>query len=120
MTERAILPTRRPSWRRKFGFASDPNKQPMTYFGTVSYFGEPPNIDEKRPYEVFVDCRKQTSDAAFQAEAAAIFASFALQYGCPLEKLVEAAPRLENGPNGEPRHAEPVGAFLRMVSEGGV
>jgi hypothetical protein len=115
VTARTILPNRRPSWRRKFGFASDPTRQPMTYFGTVSYFGEPPNVDFARPAEVFVDCGKSSSDAAFQAEAAAIYASFALQYGCPIDKLVAAAPKLEDG-----RSAEPVGAFLRMVSEGGV
>jgi hypothetical protein len=29
---------------------------------------------------VFIDCAKNSSDAAYQAEAAAIFASFALRY----------------------------------------
>lgn len=121
MTERARMPNRRQSFRRKFKYSSKEGPgsedEGMMYFGTVSFYIEPEwaarlhqTLNFDRPYEVFIDCAKSSSDAAFAAEAAAIYASLALQYGCPLKKLVDAGPKLEHG-----KPAEPVGFFLRMV-----
>lgn len=115
MSNRAVLPNRRPSWRRKFAFSVEKGRGELTYFGTVSYFGPWNAPDLSRPAEVFLDCGKATSDAGYQAEAAAIYASFALQHGCPLQRLIDAGPKLQDG-----SAAEPVGHFLKMIAEGEV
>ncbi len=49
------------------------------------------------PAEVFLDCRKVTSEAASIARDAAVLLSIALQYGTPLETLRGAVTREEDG-----------------------
>lgn len=118
MTERSVLPTRRPAHRRKFEHGN------LKFFGTVSYFDEQFDRatgvyrapDRKKPAEVFIDCAKATSDMGYLASAAAIFASLALQHGCPLSTLIGAAPKLDD--EGTP--AEPVGHFLKLIADGEV
>jgi hypothetical protein len=130
MSDRARLPNRRPSWRRKLQWCRDPSRQnPMTFFLTVSFFPRTFSwlaqwhwvLDSTRPYELFIDCAKQDSDQAIQAEAAAIYASLALQFGCPLETLLKSAPRnepTEEYPEGS--FGEVVGHCLGLIAEGKV
>ncbi len=47
--------------------------------------------------EVFLDCRKITSEAACIARDAAVVLSIALQYGAPLDVLRKAITREEDG-----------------------
>lgn len=49
------------------------------------------------PAEVFLDCRKITSEAANIARDAAVVLSIALQFGTPLETMRKAITREEDG-----------------------
>lgn len=49
------------------------------------------------PAEVFLDCRKITSESACIARDAAVVLSIALQYGVPLEIMRKAITREEDG-----------------------
>lgn len=59
----------------------------------VGYF----DAGKKQPAEVFLDCRKITSETACIARDAAVVLSIALQYGVDLETMRKAITREEDG-----------------------
>jgi hypothetical protein len=77
------------------------------YFGSVSRF------EGGRPAEVFLDAGKTGSSIQAIARDGAVFASLALQYGCPLEVLKKAITRLDDG-----SAAGPFGKLLDLIDAG--
>ncbi len=67
-------------------------------------------FDDGRIAEIFLSSEKVGSNAADLARDAAITASLALQYGCPLPTLLHALTREEDG-----AAAGPVGVALEMI-----
>jgi hypothetical protein len=66
-----------------------------------------------RVAEIFLHCPKAGSDAADIARDAAVVASLALQFGCPVETLRHALTRGSDG-----RAAGPIGAVLDLLDGG--
>lgn len=75
------------------------------YVGSVSFF------DDGRPAEVFLNGVKQNTEADTNARDAAIAASLALQFGCPIDTLRRA---LTRNPGGDA--AGPLGMILDLIS----
>jgi hypothetical protein len=98
---RQLLPNRRQTDTFRF------DHEGHRYFGSVSLF------EDGRPAEVFLDAGRPGSSIQSIARDGAVFASLALQYGCPLEVLRKAITRLDDG-----TAAGPFGKLLDMV-EGG-
>jgi hypothetical protein len=95
MTARARLPDRRAS--TTFVIES----QGLTFTVTVSAF------DTGELAEVFITNHHASSGAGIMASDAAIAASLALQYGCPVEVLRKALARDSHG-----RASSPLGVAL--------
>lgn len=85
MTARERLPDRR--FSETFAVQADT----LFYRATVSFF------PDGRPGEIFLTGNKAGSPADAAARDAAIAASFALQFGCPLDDLRSALTRDGNG-----------------------
>lgn len=78
----------------------------LCYVGTLGYY------ENGQPGEIFLNALKQNTPVDANARDAAIAASLALQFGCPIETLRHA---LTRNPDGSP--ATPLGKFLDLVSE---
>jgi hypothetical protein len=104
MTARRRLANRRNS--TTFGIES----QGLAFTVTVSSF------DNGELAEVFITNHRASSGAGIMASDAAIAASLALQYGCPVETLRKALARDSQG-----RASGPLGCALDMIaaSDGG-
>jgi hypothetical protein len=74
------------------------------YFGSVSRF------DDGRAAEVLLDAGKPGSSIQAIARDGGVFASLALQYGCPLEVLRKAITRLDDG-----SAVGPLGKLLDLI-----
>jgi hypothetical protein len=97
-TARQLLPNRRETDTFRFDHAGH------RYFGSVSLFGD------GRPAEVFLDAGRPGSSIQAIARDGAVFASLALQHGCPLEVLRRAITRFDDG-----SAAGPFGKLLDLV-----
>jgi hypothetical protein len=84
----------------------------MTFRG-LSYVVGIGRFDDGSLAEVFVDAKKQSTDAADDARDAALVLSLALQHGCPPETIRRAATRDASG-----APAGIIGACLDMLGEG--
>jgi ribonucleoside-diphosphate reductase alpha chain len=98
---REHLPNRRASVTFDF------EHEPLTYTCSFSCFGD------GRPAENFSAEPQGGSHADVVAREAAIAASIALQYGCPIQTLQHAALRNPNG-----KAAGPLGCALDLIVEG--
>ena len=98
---REALPNRRET--EVFAFIHDGIK----HKGSVSKYAD------GRPAEIFLDSGKPGSAVQAFARDAAVFASLALQYGCPLQVLHSAVTRTDTG-----EAAGPGGKLLDLVVEG--
>lgn len=78
----------------------------MNYVGTFSTF------DDGRPAEIFMNSEKLDTTADTNARDAAIAASLALQFGCPVETLRHALTRKPDG-----SALGPLGWFLDLIGE---
>jgi ribonucleoside-diphosphate reductase alpha chain len=78
----------------------------LAYVATVSFF------DDGRLGEVFLTNHKAGSSAGIMASDAAIAASLALQYGCPLDVIRKALSRDSRG-----RATGPLGAALDLIAD---
>lgn len=106
MSERERLPNRRGSENIEFETVARPGVNPKAYSATLGYF------PDGRLAEVFLRAGKAGTDLAIQAQETAIVASFALQYGAPIELIRAAMPRTADGkPEG------PIGRLLDILSE---
>lgn len=103
MTARTPLPTRRLAERLKF------EHRGIKYYGSLGY--DP--VDHSAPREMFLQAGKVGSGVEAIARDTAVFASLALQHGCPLETLRNAVTRLDDG-----SAAGPGGRLLDMIAEG--
>jgi hypothetical protein len=79
--QRQRLANRRPHWLFRFESGG------QTYTGGIGRF------DDGRIAEIFINGAKVGSAAEANAQDAAIVASIALQYGCPLETIRHALAR---------------------------
>jgi hypothetical protein len=70
------------------------------------------HFDDRRLAEVFIQNHKADSAAGIMASDAAIAASLALQFGCPVETLRKALKR-----DGQGRASNPLGAALDRLHE---
>src|SRR5437588_8753871 len=100
MTARERLPNRRASTVFDFECAG------LRYTATVSRFRD------GRFAEVFVQNHKPGSQSDSNARDAAVAASLALQYGCPLDVLRRALLRDSQG-----RPSMPLGAAIDAIAE---
>jgi hypothetical protein len=80
--------------------------------GTLRYFVTFSRLPDGRPGEVFIQNHKAGSHSDSNARDAAVAASLALQYGCPLEVLQRALLRDSRG-----APSTPLGAALDRISE---
>jgi len=90
MTGRERLPNRRRSYA--FGIES----------GDVQYRAQISCFADGRPGEIFLDGPKIGSAAQVAAHDAAVAASLALQFGCPVSTLRHALTKLPNGTSAGP------------------
>jgi hypothetical protein len=102
MTSRERLPNRR--FSESFAVAC----AGLRYTATISRF------PDGRLAEVFLSNTKPSSQSDVNARDAAVAASLALQFGCPLETLRRA---LLRDPNGNP--STPLGCALDFVATWG-
>jgi ribonucleoside-diphosphate reductase alpha chain len=100
---RAPLPNRRLAERLKFEHRN------IRYYATLGY--DP--SDGSAPLEIFLSAGKIGSGIEAIARDTAVFASLALQHGCPLETLRNAVTRLDDG-----TAAGPGGRLLDIISGG--
>lgn len=106
MTERRRLPSRRASVTVSFKHSIVGGK-PTEFKLTVGFF------EDETPGEIFVNTSQRAgSEADMNASDAAVLASLALQYGCPLEILCAAVKR---NPDGSP--TGPIGRALDEVKD---
>jgi hypothetical protein len=92
MTDRERLPERRYSETLKF--THDTYVGPHKYIITVGFY------EDGRPGEIFMNTEMKAGSLADATVAdAAVAASLALQYGCPLDVLRAA---MKRAPSGEP------------------
>jgi hypothetical protein len=98
---RERLPNRRAS------ITFDFEHEALTYTCSFSCFSD------GRPAEIFLQNHKAGSHADVVAREAAIAASIALQYGCPIQTLQHAA--LRNPDGGA---AGPLGRALNLIVKG--
>ena len=101
MNIRERLPNRRGGENIEFETSPRPGVRPIAYAATLGYF------NDGRLAEVFLRAGKAGTDLAIQAQETALVASFALQYGCPVEALRAAMPRTADG--------KPEGAIGRLL-----
>jgi hypothetical protein len=99
MIERQRLPARRPSITFQFELHG------LRYTASFSRF---PNSD--RIAEIFLQNHKPSSQSDSNGRDAAVAASLALQYGCPLEALQRAVLRDANG-----QASTPLGAAIDLI-----
>ena len=76
------------------------------FVGTLGRFAD------SRPAEIFLNGVKQNTEVDTNARDAAIAASLALQFGCPIETLQHALTRKLDG-----SAAGPLGKFLDLLTE---
>lgn len=94
-----------------------PNRRPQTTF-VVTHEGQSYSVSVGQaghggpPAEVFVQAKRTSSTIEALARDAAILASFALQYGAPVDAMQQAMTREENG-----SPASLVGAVLDGIAE---
>lgn len=98
---RLALPNRRLASRFKFHHGG------IRYYATLGF--EP----DGEPREIFLQGGKAGSAIEAVARDTAVFASLALQYGCPLEVMQKAITRLDDG-----SPAGPGGRLLDLIAEG--
>ena len=79
----------------------------LDYYGTISRFAE-----DGRVAEIFLSNNKSGSQADANARDAAVAASLAFQFGCPLDVLRDALLRDLRG-----KAATPLGVALDLVAE---
>lgn len=106
---RERLPNRRVNRGYKFHHAGH------RYYGMAGFYFLPNQYlfpDLKRPAEIFLDAGKPGTDIQHMARAGAVLASLALQYGCPLQTIIDALPKLEDGTS-----ADPFGALMRLIEK---
>lgn len=93
MTERRILPMRRPTFT--FDVFDAAGRTDLTVsFSTFEPVGTPPPWTVA---EIFICSRKIGSEAEAIARDAAILLSLAVQYGCPLDTIRHALTRNADG-----------------------
>jgi hypothetical protein len=90
MTDREHLPARRPS------LVFDVELNGLRFTASFSYF------PDGRVAEIFLQNHKPGSQSDANARDAAVAASLALQYGCPLETLQRAVLRNKDGEASTP------------------
>jgi hypothetical protein len=100
VTERARLPNRRAAE----GF--------VLRHGGAEFCVSVGRYDDGRPAELFVDGMKSGTDLRESLRDAALLASLALQYGCPLAVIAGAVQR-----DGEGRPLSVVGAVVDVMGE---
>jgi hypothetical protein len=92
-----------------------PNRRGSTNFtfelGTLTYTATFSRFADGRVAEVFLQNHKPGSQSDSNARDAAVAASLALQFGCPLETLRRA---LLRDPRGRP--STPLGAALDIIA----
>jgi len=98
MTARRRLANRRSSTTFNFEVAG------LKYTATVGYF------DDGRLGEIFLSNTKPSSQSDVNARDAAVAASLAFQYGCPIDELRRALLRDAQG-----RPSSPLGAALDQL-----
>ena len=103
MSERQRLPARRSSITFEFELHG------LRYTASFSRF---PHSD--RIAEIFLQNHKPSSQSDSNARDAAVAASLALQFGCPLEALQRAVLRDANG-----QASTPLGAALDVIAGDG-
>lgn len=81
----------------------------------LSYTAGLGRFDDGRVAELFIDCSKNTSDAALVARDASVVVSLALQFGVPIETLRAAMTRLQDG-----SPAGLVGRVLDLIADDGI
>jgi ribonucleoside-diphosphate reductase alpha chain len=95
-----------------------PNRRASTSFefvlGTLRYTATVSRFADGRIGEVFLQNHKPGSQSDSNARDAAVAASLALQFGCPLETLQRALLRDSQG-----RPSTPLGAALDAIAESG-
>lgn len=79
----------------------------LHYVGTIGYFSD------GHAAEIFLNSTKANTSTDTNARDAAIAASLALQFGCPIETLQHALTR-----NADGSAAGPLGRFLDLVKKG--
>lgn len=99
MSNRQRLPDRRASQ------TFDIESCGLRFTVTASHF------DDQRLAEVFIQNHKANSTAGIMASDAAIAASLALQFGCPVETLRKALKR-----DGQGRASGPLGTALDLLA----
>jgi hypothetical protein len=100
MSDRQRLPDRRASQ------TFDLESCGLRFTVTASHFAD------QRLAEVFIQNHKADSTAGIMASDAAIAASLALQFGCPVETLRKALKR-----DGQGRASGPLGAALDVLAD---
>ncbi|MDB5597403.1 MAG: hypothetical protein JWM36_4364 [Hyphomicrobiales bacterium] len=80
--------------------------------GGISYTAGVGHFSDGRVAEIFIDCLKNTSDAAALARDAAVVLSLALQHGVAIASLRDAITRLQDG-----QPAGLVGRLLDILGE---
>ena len=101
MSERQRLPNRRASTTFQFELHG------LRYTTSFSCFAD------GRVAEIFLQNHKPSSQSDCNARDAAVAASLALQFGCPLEALRRAVLRDANG-----QASTPLGTALDIIAEG--
>jgi hypothetical protein len=99
MPNRERLPNRRASQNLEF------ERDSLNYYMTIGLY------PDGRPGEIFLNSKHANSLLDVLAHDAAILASLALQFGCPLDTLRHALKRDSSG-----TAASPIGAALDLVT----
>jgi hypothetical protein len=99
MPNRERLPNRRASQNLEF------ERDNLNYYMTIGLY------PDGRPGEIFLNSKHANSLLDVLAHDAAILASLALQFGCPLDTLRHALKRDSSG-----TAASPIGAALDLVT----
>jgi hypothetical protein len=79
----------------------------ITFHGSVGIYP-----DDGAPAEIWLEGGKVGSDVQQAARSAAIAASLALQFHCPLTTMRAALPKLQGG-----KPADALGTFLSLVAD---
>ena len=104
MNTRKLLPNRRHSETFEFN-AGVPGQPLQHYIATVGFYAPRGKVGE-----IFIHPSKSGSDRDIAMQEAAIFASFALQFGADIEEMRKALPRTAEGlPEG------PAGMLLDIL-----
>lgn len=93
MTDRRPLPMRRPTYT--FDIHDESGRIDLTV--SFSTFEKPGVLPPHAVAEIFVTSRKIGSGAEAIARDAAILLSLAVQYGCPLDTILHALTRNQDG-----------------------